>query len=106
MPTLYMIVWSVVMILVLGLGRLRHMGKLLIMALVTAVILVLSQSLFVQLSISAGLDPSTALQASNEFLQVGPLGWMALLVMPCGWLGPIIGLNLVQRRTPFLNQAA
>jgi hypothetical protein len=27
--------------------------------------------------------------------QNGLYGWFALLVMPCGWLGPVIGLHLV-----------
>jgi hypothetical protein len=25
------------------------------------------------------------------------MGWLALLVMPCGWLGPMVGLHLVER---------
>ena len=97
MPTLYMTFWSVFMIMALGLGRLRNWGQIALLVLVTAFVLLLSQSLYVQLSVSAGLDPSAALYASNDFLRRGPLGWLALLVMPCGWLGPMIGLNLIHR---------
>lgn len=97
MPTLYMSIWSVFMIVVLGLGRLRHWGQMLVLALVTATVVILSQSLFVQLSISAGLDPSHILVASGDFLRGGVLGWLALVIMPCGWLGPMIGWNLVKR---------
>lgn len=97
MPTVYMIFWSVAMIIVLGLGRLRSWGHVLVMALVTAFVLILSQTLFIQLSLSAGLEPSSVLHASTEFFMGGPLAWLALLVMPCGWLGPFIGLNLVHR---------
>jgi hypothetical protein len=39
-----------------------------------------------------------ALQNPFAFLRGGLFGWLALVVMPCGWLGPIIGLNLIQRR--------
>ncbi len=106
MPTLYMIFWSSIMILALGLGRLRNLGQMLVLSLVTAFILILSQSLFIQLSVSAGLDPSTVLYSSGDFLRGGPLGWLALLVMPCGWLGPMIGLNLVHRWVMMQNETA
>jgi hypothetical protein len=38
-----------------------------------------------------------ALMDPGAFVMSGPYGWLALLVMPCGWLGPILGLNLVER---------
>ncbi len=97
MPTMYMTFWSVLMIGALGVWRLRSVGRVLLVLVVTAVVLLFSQSLFVQLSINAGLDPSTILTEPFRFLASGPMGWLALLIMPCGWLGPIIGLNLVQR---------
>lgn len=106
MPTLYMSLWSLFMIFVLGLGRLRHWGQMFILALVTAVVVILSQSIFTQLSISAGLDPSRVLVASGDFLRGGLLGWLALLVMPCGWLGPMIGWSLVHRLVRLQEQAA
>jgi len=79
------------------LGRVRNLGQIVVMTLVTAFVLLLSQSLFIQLSISAGLEPSSILYASSDFLLSGPLGWLALLVMPCGWLGPVVGWSLVKR---------
>ncbi len=97
MPTMYMTFWSVLMIGAMGVWRLRNMRRMLVVLVVTAVVLLLSQTLFVQLSINAGVDPSTILTDPFRFLASGPMGWLALLVMPCGWLGPIIGMNLVQQ---------
>ena len=98
MPTQYMLFWSIVMILAIGMWRLRQWSDILFVALVTAIVLFISHTLFLNLSLAANLDPTLALQNPLAFLQGGLYGWLALLVMPCGWLGPIIGLNLVQRR--------
>ncbi|MCA9971911.1 MAG: hypothetical protein KC425_16925 [Anaerolineales bacterium] len=103
MPIFHMTFWSITLIFALGIWRLRSLHKVLGVTLVTAVVLLISQTLFVQLAISAGLDPSDALTNPLLFLASGPVGWLALLVMPCGWLGPILGLNLVQNRP--LSQA-
>ena len=97
MPTLYMIFWSFVMIAALGIWRLRNLRQIIVVVIVTPVVLLFSQTLFVQLAVNAGMDPSIAAVNPFLFLDAGPLGLLALLVMPCGWLGPIIGLNLVQR---------
>ena len=97
MSTMYMMFWSIVIITAVGLWRLRDIKRIVVALFVTGVVLLFSQFLFVQLSINAGLDPGLALVNPWGFLAVGPLGWMALMVMPCGWLGPVIGLNLVQR---------
>lgn len=97
MPTFYMTFWSIVMIIALGVWRLRHWGQVFVVAAITAFVLLISQSLFIQLSVSAGLDPSQALSNPASFLSGGPLGWLALLVMPCGWLGPFVGFSLIQR---------
>ncbi len=97
MPTFYMTFWSIVIIGALGVRHWRQWGHILVITLITALILILSQSLFIQLAISAGVDPSQALTNPSAFMSSGPLGWLALLVMPCGWLGPFIGSNLVQR---------
>ncbi len=97
MPTFYMVFWSVVMVLVMGMWRLRSWRGTAVVALVTFLILVFSQALFAQLSQAAGLDPSLAFIAPELYIKGGPAAWLALLVMPCGWLGPIIGSNLVLR---------
>ncbi len=97
MPTFYMLFWSIVIVGALSVWRLRNWGHIMTVALVTAFVLILSQSLFVQLAVSAGVDPSQALTNPAAFLTSGPLGWLALMVMPCGWLGPFIGSNLVQK---------
>lgn len=97
MPTLYMTFWSMVMVLALGVWRLRQWGQILVAVLITAFVLILSQSLFLQLAFAAGVDPGLAFSNPGQFLMHGPIGWLALLVMPCGWLGPIVGFNLIQR---------
>jgi hypothetical protein len=95
-----MVLWSIVMILAIGLWRARNLGQLLGVITVTAFILLVSQALFMHLSLTIGAAPADALLNPAYYLGHGPLGWLALLIMPCGWLGPIIGLNLVQRRDP------
>lgn len=97
MPILYMTIWSLVMIIGLSLWRLHSWGERFTVTLITFLVLLVTQSLFVQLAFSAGLDASDALLAPQQYIASGPVGWMALLVMPCGWLGPFIGMNLVER---------
>lgn len=97
MPTFYMIFWSIVMIFALGIWRLRNWGQVMIVAGITALVLILSQSLFIQFSLTAGIDPGQVFMNPSLFMMSGPIAWLALLVMPCGWLGPFIGFSLVQR---------
>lgn len=97
MPIFYMTFWSVVVILAVGVWRLRDWMAVAVVSIVTLLVLLLSQMLFMELAVSAGLDPSLALADPGAFFRSGPLGWMALLVMPCGWLGPVVGMNLVDR---------
>ena len=100
MPTLYMIFWSIIIVAAFSVWRLRNWNQRLVVTVVTLLVLLLSQSLFVSLATSAGLNPSDALLAPERFMQGGPIGWLALLVMPCGWLGPFVGFNLIQRLSP------
>ena len=97
MPTLYMICWSFIIIAAFSVWRLQTWNQRVLVTAVTLLVLLLSQSLFVSLATSAGLNPADALLAPEQFLQNGPFGWLALLVMPCGWLGPFVGFNLIQR---------
>lgn len=97
MPTLYMAFWSFVLIATLGVWRLRSLKKIVVVVMVTFFVLLFSQTLFMQLSIAAGMDPNIAWANPFLFLAAGPVGLLALLVLPCGWLGPMIGLNLVQQ---------
>ena len=98
MPTLYMTFWCAVLIIAMSLWRLHNLRQIVAVTLITAFVLLLSQSLFIQLAVSAGLEPGDAFLAPARFLQAGPSAWLALLIMPCGWLGPIIGLSLIERR--------
>ncbi len=97
MPFLYMTFWSFVIIIGLSLWRLQSWGERTAVTIITLLVLLVTQSLFVQLTIAAGVDASDALLAPQRYLQSGPIGWLALLVMPCGWLGPFIGMNMVAR---------
>ncbi len=97
MPTLYMICWSIVIVAAFSLWRLETWNQRVVVTAVALLVLLVSQSLFISLATSAGLNPGDALLAPERFLQSGPFGWLALLVMPCGWLGPFVGFNLIQR---------
>lgn len=97
MPTLYMIGWSIIIVAAFSVWRLQTWNQRLLVTAVTVLVLLLSQSLFLSLAASVGLNPSDALLAPERFLQSGLFGWLALLVMPCGWLGPFVGFNLIQR---------
>jgi hypothetical protein len=100
MPTLYMICWSIVIVAAFSVWRLQTWNQRMLVTAVTLLVLLVSQSLFFSLTTSAGLNPSDALLAPERFVQSGPFGWLALLVMPCGWLGPFVGFNLIQRLSP------
>ena len=100
MPTVYMICWSIIIVTAFSVWRLQNWNQRLLVTAVTLLVLFVSQSLFVSLATSAGLNPSDALLAPERFLRSGPFGWVALLVMPCGWLGPFVGFNLIQRLSP------
>ena len=102
MPTTYMLIWSILFVLIVGSFRIRHMGRLLGALLGSAMILGVAHMLFTQLSISAGIE-ATAVLNPNDYLAYGPLAWLALMVMPFGWLGPIISLNLMKDRAPELE---
>lgn len=97
MPFFYMTFWSMVMIIGLSLWRLHRWGDRLAVTLITLIVLLVTQTLFLQFTLAAGLDASDALLAPQRFLGGGPAGWLALLVMPCGWLGPFLGMNMVSR---------
>jgi hypothetical protein len=97
MPIFYMALWSFALIFAVGVWRFHNWRHVTGMVLVTILVLMISQALFIQLSIAAGLDPSMALMDPGLFLLSGPYGWMALLVMPFGWLGPVLGLSFVER---------
>lgn len=98
MSTTYMIIWTTLMILAVGLSRIRDIRQTVGVAVITILILILSQTLAGSLAGSIGLDANLIFTNPELFLRSGPIGWLALLVMPCGWLGPIIGINLFHRR--------
>lgn len=97
MLIMYMSIWSIVMIVVLGAVRARTVLQIAVMTAVTMIVLFTSQALFEQLSLSAGLAPNMILFDPGRYANAGLVGWLALMVMPCGWLGPILGLHLIER---------
>ena len=106
MSMLYMVFWSVVMVLALSAVRVRVWRQRVFLLLVTAVVLLISQSLFLQMSYTLGIDANMALVSPQQYLLKGPMGWLALMVMPCGWLGPIVGLHLTERWAVVVSQNA
>lgn len=97
MLLIYMAFWSIAIILFLGLTRMRNLAQLSIVSLISALILIISQTLFAELSAAAGAYPGLIWTDPIYYLNQGVVGWLALLVMPCGWLGPFIGLQIAQR---------
>lgn len=95
MSTIYMITWSTILIFAVGIGRIKDVRQTVGVAAIAAFILILTQTLAAQLAHSVGLDIGLIFSSPEQFFLRGPIGWLALLVMPCGWLGPIIGMNYV-----------
>lgn len=95
MSTVYMITWSTIVIFAVGFGRIRDVRQTAGVAAIAALILLMTQTLAGQLAYSVGLEPHLIFSAPELFFLRGPIGWLALLVMPCGWLGPIIGMNFM-----------
>ncbi|HFE65697.1 MAG TPA: hypothetical protein ENJ93_00420 [Chloroflexi bacterium] len=93
----YMSIWSIVMVLFFGMTRVRSGAQIVVMAAVAGLALLVSQMLFILLSESLGIVPDMALINPGLYVAAGPAGWLALLVMPCGWLGPVLGLHVVNR---------
>lgn len=102
MPTTYMLIWSIIFVLIVGSFRIHHLSRLLGALLGSALILGVAHLLFTQLSIAAGIEATVVLSPS-DYLSYGPLAWLALMVMPFGWLGPIISLNLMKDQVPELE---
>lgn len=105
MTMLYMVFWSLMMILALSVVRVRMWRQRFLLLGVTAVVLFISQTLFWQMAYNLGVDPNMALTHPQQFLLRGPMGWLALMVMPCGWLGPIIGVHLTERWQMVVGEA-
>ena len=98
MTMLYMVFWSAVMVLALSVVRVREWRQRFLLLVVTAVVLFISQALFLQMALYPWCRSQYCLDsAPDQFLLKGPMGWLALMVMPCGWLGPIIGVHITER---------
>ena len=95
MPTSYVLIWSFILIFVVGLWRWRNGRRLALGWGITAVVLFFAQGLFHHLADLAGVPPVSF--PLTAYLQSGPFGWLALLVLPCSWLAPVIALRLGRR---------
>lgn len=97
MLTLYMTIWSLLLITTLAIFRIRRTAHLLFISLVTVVTLIISQTFFAQLALSAGATPSMVLSDLTGYITYGPLAWLGLFFMPLGWMGPLIGVQMLQQ---------
>lgn len=97
MPIVYMSFWSVAVIGLLTCWRLRDWGQVLVTTLITAAVLFFTYTLFTELSLTVGLNPHDHLSLPQDYLYKGFYGWLALLIMPLGWLGPVIGLAVAEK---------
>ncbi len=95
----YMLMWSAVMTATLGFVRLQHWRQFVGMAAVSLLIVFTAYALAAQTASSIGLDLDffNPIAYPNLYWAQGPLGWMVLMIVPCGWLAPVIGLNTAQR---------
>jgi hypothetical protein len=99
MSLVYMLSWSVAMLFMVGIWRLRSWSQVLVMLASSWLVVAFVHTLGGQLAQSAGLDVTTfsPLLYPELYLGQGLIGWAVLLVFPCGWLAPALGLNLAQK---------
>ena len=95
----YMLFWSIIMTLTIGFIRLKRFRQIAAMSAVSLLIVFIAYALAAQAARSAGLDLDffNPLAYPELYMAKGPLGWMVLMIIPCGWLAPVIGLNTTQR---------
>ena len=95
----YMIFWSVVMMILVGVVRLRSLHQFAIMGLLSGGIILLSWLIALQLADGTGLDLAlfSPLAHPDLYIAQGPAGWLILMIVPCGWLAPILGVNVAER---------
>lgn len=96
---LYMLLWSVVMTAVVGIWNLRSWRQLFIMLTSSWSIILVAYLFAIELADNMGLDMLhfNPLLFPDIYFKQGLLGWLILLIIPCGWLSPSIGLNIAQR---------
>ena len=97
MLTLYMLFWSLVTMIFSGIGRARSWEQIRGALFITAILLLSSQYIFAQLSLSIGIPPNMVLLDPARYLVSGPVGWLALLIMPIGWISPLLALQILPR---------
>lgn len=95
----YMIFWSMLMMLFIGLMRLRSFYQFGIMGFLSATMILLCWLLANQLADGTGLDIVIFNPLANPeiYMSQGPVGWMILMIVPCGWLAPLLGANVAER---------
>lgn len=95
----YMIFWSLVMMILLGLFRLQSWYQFGVMGFLSWVTLTLSWLLANQLADGTGLDLNlfNPIAQPDLYISQGPAGWLILLVVPFGWLAPLVGVNVAER---------
>ena len=95
----YMIFWSIIMMLFMGLLRLRSLYQFGIMGFLSWTTILLCWLVANQLADGTGLDISLFNPLANPHIYTsqGPIGWMILMIVPCGWLAPLLGANVAER---------
>lgn len=95
----YMVFWSIMMMLLVGLVRLRSLHQFVIMGLLSGGIIMLSWMIAGRLAEGTGLDLTlfSPLAHPDLYVAQGPIGWLILMIVPCGWLAPVLGVNVAQR---------
>lgn len=96
---LYMLLWSVIMTGVVGAWHLRSWRQLFIMISTSWCIILIAYLCAIELVENLGLNMTSfnPLLFPEIYFKQGLIGWLILLIIPCGWLSPSIGLNIAQR---------
>ena len=102
MSIIYMFCWSIVMVFMVGIWRLRSWSQVVLMLASSLLVVSFVHTVGSQLAQSAGLDMAvfSPLLYPEMYLRQGVIGWVILLVFPCGWLAPALGLNLAEKLDP------
>ncbi len=95
----YMIFWSIFMMIAIGATRLRNIRQFATMGAVSGLIVFIAYTLANHTAQQVGLDMLffNPLAHPDIYMRHGLLGWLVLIIIPCGWLAPVIGLNAAQR---------
>ncbi|MEM9808159.1 MAG: hypothetical protein AAF959_23070, partial [Cyanobacteria bacterium P01_D01_bin.56] len=97
----YMHFWSLLIMVVLGLIRLRSLLQFCIMGIVSIGLLFMTWTLSLQLSEVLNISITAFSPITHPTLYFSDVaGWLILVIFPVGWLAPLIGVLVAQRWGP------